>query len=130
MSSRTIVLIVEDDPETRRLYSDVLEREGFLADQAHNGFQALEKIRKHPPALVLLDIALPGMDGIELCRELRRDARTRDIPVLGITGYGDRHYPDRVRLAGADHVLTKPCDPEVLVAEVRRLMTETRRLAG
>lgn len=120
--SRTI-LIVEDDLETRLFYSDALARGGFRIDQAHNGHQALEKALKSVPDLVLTDIAVPGMDGIELCRRLRADVRTRGIPLLAITGYEDRHYEDRARLAGADHVLTKPCDAERLVNEARRLLT-------
>jgi CheY-like chemotaxis protein len=131
MSSRPrLVLIVEDDPETRRFYTHILERDGLSVDQAHNGHQALEKAFKSTPDLILLDIALPGMDGIELCRRLRADARTVSTPVLAVTGYGDRHYPDRARLAGADHVLIKPCEAAVLVSETRRLLAQTRRLAG
>jgi CheY-like chemotaxis protein len=126
-----LVLIVEDDPETRRLYSEVFERDGFATAQAHNGHQALEKALALSPSLVLMDIALPGMDGIELCRRLRADARTEGIPILAVTGYGDRRYPDRARLAGADQVLTKPCDPTELVAEARRLVPPpARRQAG
>jgi DNA-binding response OmpR family regulator len=116
------VLIVEDDPETRQFYSRVLGEGGFRIEQAHNGFQALEKALAAAPDLIVADIALPGMDGIELCRRLRSDARTRAVPVLAITGYGDRHYPDRARVAGADHILIKPCDPGMLLAEARRLL--------
>lgn len=119
------ILIVEDDPETRQFYSAALARAGFRVDQAHNGHQALEKALKSPPDLVLTDIAVPGIDGIELCRRLRADERTRAIPLLAITGYGDRHYLDRVRIAGADQVLTKPCDAELLVTEARRLLSQT-----
>jgi len=123
-SSRTpLVLVVEDDPATRQFYTDALARDGFATDQAHNGHQALAKALEIAPDLVLTDIAVPGMDGIELCRRLRADARTRAVPVLAITGYGDRHYPDRARVAGADHVLTKPCDAELLVREARRLVS-------
>jgi CheY-like chemotaxis protein len=68
------------------------------------------------------DIALPGMDGIELCRRLRADARMRAIPLLAITGYGDRQYLDRARLAGANRVLSKPCDAELLLREARSLL--------
>jgi CheY-like chemotaxis protein len=117
-----LILIVEDDPETRQFYAHALENQGFRAEQAHNGHQALEKARANAPDLVLADIALPGMDGIELCRQLRADIRTRAIRFLAITGYDDRHYPDRARTAGADHVLTKPCDADTLVAEARRLL--------
>jgi two-component system cell cycle response regulator DivK len=117
-----LVLVVEDDPATRRFYSDVLTGAGLAIDEAHNGHQALEKARISPPQLIVTDIALPGMDGIELCRTLRADARTRDIPVLAITGYGDRQYPDRATTAGADRVLTKPCDVDLLVVEALRLI--------
>lgn len=117
-----LVLIVEDDLETRRFFSDVLTESGFRVDQAHNGHQALEKALASNPALVITDIAVPGIDGIELCLRLRADARTSDIPILAVTGYGDRRYPDRAIQAGADYVLIKPCDPETIVAEARRLL--------
>jgi two-component system, cell cycle response regulator DivK len=116
------VLVVEDDPATRQLYAETLAREGFATDQAHNGHQALAKAFDARPDLVLMDIAVPGLDGIELCRKLRADARTRSVPVLAVTGYEDRHYDDRARLAGADLVLLKPCDPERLLREARRLL--------
>ncbi len=116
------VLIVEDDPETRRFYQAIFESGGFRIEQAHNGLQAFEKAIDATPDLILTDIAVPGIDGIELCRRLRADERTKAIPVLAITGYEDRHYPDRVIGAGANHVLLKPCGPDVLVTEARRLL--------
>jgi CheY-like chemotaxis protein len=115
------VLIVEDDPETRHFYMGVLAADGFLTHEAHNGFQAFAKAIETQPDLVLTDIAVPGLDGIELCRRLRADPRTRAMRVLAVTGYDDRHYPDRVLEAGADHVLLKPLDAAVLVSEARRL---------
>jgi two-component system cell cycle response regulator len=118
------ILVVEDDPETRRFYMTVLTTDGFTADEAHNGHQALEKAIAAPPDLVLTDIAVPGLDGIELCRRLRANARTRHVPVLAVTGYDDRHYPDRIIQAGANHVLLKPLDAGVLLAEARRLLTK------
>ena len=117
-----LILIVEDDPETREFYSDALARDGFVIDQAHNGHQALEKALQSSPNLILTDIAVPGIDGIELCKRLRSDARTRAIPVLAVTGHDDRHYSDRARVAGADRVLIKPCDAEMLVREARLLL--------
>ena len=122
MGSAFTVLGVEDDPETRQLYTDALTRGGFGVDQAHNGHQALEKALESPPDLVVMDIAVPGIDGIELCRRLRSNDRTRNVPVLAVTGYEDRHYPDRVLTAGANHVLIKPCDADVLLSEARRLL--------
>jgi CheY-like chemotaxis protein len=123
MAAGPLVLIVEDDPETRHYYAEAFNRSGFETDEAHNGHQALAKaLGVQRPDLILTDIAVPGIDGIELCRKLRADDRTRSIPVLAITGYEDRHYPDRVRTAGADHVLMKPCEWDVLVSEARRLL--------
>ena len=122
VTATPVILIVEDDPETRQLYRSIFERDGFHIEQAHNGLQALEKATAAVPDLIITDIAVPGIDGIELCRRLRADERTREIPILAITGYGDRAYPDRVIVAGANQVLTKPCGPEVLVAEARRLL--------
>jgi CheY-like chemotaxis protein len=117
-----IVLVVEDDPETRQFYMSALETGGFHIDEAHNGFQAFEKAVGSPPDLIVTDIAVPGLDGIELCRRIRADARTKHVPVLAVTGYGDRRYPDRAMSAGANYVLIKPLQAEVLVREVRRLV--------
>ena len=119
-----LVLIVEDDPETRRFYARGLESAGFRTAQAHNGYQALDKVFAAPPDLIIADIAIPGLDGIELCRRLRADARSQAVPLLAITGYGDRHYEVRARAAGADQVLIKPCAVDVLVDEARRLVTD------
>lgn len=117
-----LVLVVEDDPETRHYYANVLSTEGFRIEEAHNGFQALEKAKQLSPDLVLTDIAVPGIDGIELCRQLRANENTRTVPVLAITGYDDREYPARAKGAGVDHVLFKPCGADVLVREARRLI--------
>ena len=125
--STPLVLIVEDDAETRLFYTAAFTSDGFRTDQAHNGFQALEKAVATVPDLILTDIAVPGLDGIELCRRLRADPRTRDIPVLAITGYGDRHYRERAIGAGVDRVLSKPSAAEVLVDEARRLLVRQPR---
>src|SRR5690349_10992694 len=122
MAESRRILVVEDDPETRHFYQLALTQGGFEVAEAHNGHQALEKAFDSPPDLILTDIAVPGIDGIELCRRLRADDRTRAVPVLAITGYGDRQYPDRALGAGADRVLIKPCEPERLVDEARRLL--------
>lgn len=116
------VLVVEDDPETRRYYMSILEGDGFVVDQAHNGLQALDKARTLAPDLVLTDIAVPGLDGIALCRQLRADPLTRDIPVLAVTGYDDRQYNTRALDAGANRILLKPVRPDTLVAEARGLL--------
>ena len=117
------VLVVEDDPETRHFYLGVLAAEGFRTLEAHNGFQAFAKAVEAPPDLVLTDIAVPGLDGIELCRRLRAEPSTSSVPVLAVTGYDDRHYPDRALDAGANRVLLKPVDAAVLITEARLLVS-------
>ena len=119
-----LVLIVEDDPESRQFLVDLLNHHGFRTDAAHNGLQALDKALASTPDLVLADIVVPGIDGIELCRRLRADARTRVVPVLAVTGYEDRHYRVRAMEAGADRVLLKPLEPDSLVREVRELVAQ------
>jgi DNA-binding response OmpR family regulator len=121
-----LVLIVEDDPETRQLYITVFAAAGFRTDAAHNGFQAFDKAVAARPDLILTDIAVPGIDGIELCRRLRSNKATEGIPLLAVTGYDDRRYPDRVLQAGANRVLLKPLDPETLLEEARRLLETAR----
>jgi CheY-like chemotaxis protein len=118
-----LILIVEDDPGTRELYRDYLTESGFLTADAHNGFQALEKAQQLSPNAVLTDLAVPGMDGFEFCRALKRSPATRSIPVLAVTGrtqYLDD--PERVREAGIDFLLAKPCSPDVIAQELRRLL--------
>ena len=106
-----------------------LAANGFDTEEAHNGYQALDKATAILPDLILSDIAVPGIDGIELCRRLRADPRTAPIPILAVTGYDDRHYPDRARAAGADRVLIKPFVAETLLAEAREMLTPSARSA-
>jgi two-component system cell cycle response regulator len=129
VSDGRLVLVVEDDPETRRFLVSGLTGHGFRTAEAHNGLQALEKAFAAVPDLVLADIAMPGIDGIELCRRLRADPRTHNVSILAITGYDDRHYRDRALHAGADRLLTKPCDFEALLDAVRALVDRSAETA-
>jgi two-component system cell cycle response regulator DivK len=124
--ARPLILIVEDDLETRQGYVEALQLHGFRTEDAHNGYQALEKAFAATPDLIVADIAVPGIDGIELCRRLRADIRTREVPVLAVTGYEDRRYHDRAILAGANRVLTKPCELETLIREIHELVSHRR----
>ncbi len=118
-----LVLIVEDDLDTRMLYRDYLNDCGFRTADAHNGHQALEKARELHPDAVLTDLAVPGIDGFEFCRALQQSAATRAIPILAVTGHcGYLDEPDRLRQAGIAQVLVKPCAPDVIVQELRRLL--------
>ena len=129
MEEGPLVLIVEDDQQTRVMYREFLTHSGFRTTDAHNGFQALEKARELRPDLVITDLAVPGMDGFEFCRALQKSTATNRIPVLAITGHTKYlDDPDRFRHAGISHVLVKPCEPDVIVRELRRMLNGHGRL--
>jgi CheY-like chemotaxis protein len=122
------VLIVEDDRDGRRLFVEWLEQAGFEVAEAHNGLQALERAVDGAPDVVVTDLNIPGIDGFELTRRLRLDPRTRDVPVLAVTGYAAfAADPSRAQRAGIDAVLTKPCSAEHLEVAIRRLYDDSRR---
>ena len=124
--SPPLVLIVEDDRATRTFYRDVLTVAGLRTVDAHNGHQALEKAREERPDVVLTDLAVPGMDGFELCRALKKTPHLHDIPILAVTGHSEYlDDPHRFQQAGIDQILTKPCPPDLLVEEVWRLLRTT-----
>ena len=123
VARQPLILIVEDDLSTRMMYCDYLNGSGFRTADAHNGHQALEKVRALRPHAVVTDLAVPGMDGFEFCRALQASADTRAIPILAVTGHPEYlDQPDRIREAGISHVLVKPCAPDVRVQELRLLL--------
>jgi CheY-like chemotaxis protein len=123
----TLVLLVEDDPTGREMYATALEQAGFRVAQAHNGLQALDKALELRPDVVVTDLAIPGIDGLELCRRLRVDPRTGRIPIIGITGYsGFVADPERATRAGCDRILIKPCLPDDLQREILRLLAQAK----
>jgi two-component system cell cycle response regulator DivK len=121
------VLLVEDDGDGRRLYALWLTNAGFTVKQAHNGLQALERAFESIPDVVVTDLNIPGIDGFELTRRLKLDPRTREVPVLAVTGYAAfQADPGRARRAGCDAVLEKPCSPDDLETAIRTLIDGPR----
>ena len=122
------VLLVEDDQDGRRMYVEWLTGAGFRVSQAHNGLQALERALDLLPDVVVTDLNIPGIDGFELTRRLKHDPRTRDIPVIAVTGYAAfAADPGRAHRAGCDVVLPKPCSPDDLESAIRSLIGERSR---
>ena len=120
-------LVVEDDPDIVELIDHYLKAEGFEVEALGDGRQALERLRGGGHDVVILDLQLPGLDGLSLCAELRRDKRTRSLPVIMLTARGDE--ADRVvgLEVGADDYVVKPFSPKELVARVRTLMRRLER---
>jgi len=110
------------------MYAEWLTGAGFRVEQAHNGLQALDRALSFQPDVVVTDLNIPGIDGFELTRRLKRERRTRDIPVLAVTGYvAFASDPGRAFRAGCDAVLSKPCSPEDLETAIRTLIEEASR---
>jgi two-component system cell cycle response regulator DivK len=119
-----LVLVVEDYPDAREMYCEYLRFSGFRVAEARNGEEALEKAFTLLPDVVLMDLALPLMDGWEATRRLKSDRRTADILVVALTGHALAGHAEGARRAGCDAFVTKPCLPDDLVDEIRRLLNE------
>jgi two-component system cell cycle response regulator DivK len=119
---RQLVLVVEDYQDAREMYAAYLQFSGFDVAEAGNGIVAVEKTTDLLPDIVLMDLALPRMDGWEATRRLKADPRTRHIPVVALTGHALAGHAEGAREAGCDAFVTKPCLPDALVAEIRRLL--------
>ncbi len=116
------VLLVDDEDQFRRVVTDLLEREGFEIIEAKDGAEAMEKVDRHAPDIIVLDLNLPGLDGYGVLSGLRSRPRTADIPVLVLTAKGDEDNEVRVFEMGADDFLTKPFRARALAARMRAIM--------
>lgn len=121
------VLVVEDYQDAREMYVEYLKFSGFRVAEARNGLEALERAQSLLPDIILMDLALPRMDGWEATRRLKADMRTRDIPVVALTGHALAGHAEGARQAGCDAFVTKPCLPDALVAEINRVLKQRSR---
>jgi len=112
------VLVVEDDEATRGALRALLDDAGYVCDEAPDGERAVEAMRDAPFDLVVLDLGLPGMSGADVHRQLRRDPRTRFLPIVFLTAHSDRQVKLAELEAGAEDFITKPYDAEELLARV------------
>ena len=119
------VLVVEDEPDIADVIAYNLRREGMSPSIASSGEAALAVIRASPPALVLLDLMLPGMGGLDVCRALKRDPATADVPIVMVTARTQESDVVSGLELGADDYVTKPFSPKVLIARVRTALRRT-----
>ena len=120
------VLVVEDESDIRELITYNLQNEGFEVKGVRTGEEALEVVENHLPDLILLDLMLPGLDGLRVCHSLKVNPRTKNIPIVMITAKSEESDVVRGLNMGADDYITKPFSPKVLVARVFAVL---RRLA-
>lgn len=118
-----LVLVVEDYQDAREMYAAYLQFSGYRVAEATNGIEAIEQAHALMPDIILMDLALPKMDGWEATRRLKMDETTRHIPIVALTGHALAGHAEGARQAGCDSFVTKPCLPDALVAEIKRMLT-------
>jgi len=116
------ILVVEDDPLNMELVSDLLTVHGYTVLQATTGQEALALAAREQPDLILMDIGLPGMDGLAACRALKADPTTVAIPVVALTAYAMRGDEEKIMAAGCDGYITKPIDTRQFAHIVARFL--------
>jgi two-component system alkaline phosphatase synthesis response regulator PhoP len=117
--AKETILVVEDEEDIRELLKYNLEKEGYQVLGAATGEEALKKVRDRLPDLILLDLMLPGIDGLEVCRRLKGEAQTRHLPIVMLTAKGEETDIVAGLELGADDYVTKPFSPRVLLARLR-----------
>jgi CheY-like chemotaxis protein len=118
MSTESI-LIVDDNPDNQDLTRIVLESEGWEVRVAEDALDALKILESHLPRLILMDVQMPGMDGLELTRKLRADPAFRDVIIVALTAYAMKSDEDNARAAGCDGYISKPIDTRTFPERVR-----------
>ena len=116
------ILVVEDNDLNRKLFCDVLRANGFEVEPVADGELVLNAARAFAPDLVIMDIQLPGVSGVDLIAAMRRDAMLNDTPVLAVTAYAGKGDEERIRDAGADSYLAKPVSIGPFMAAVKGLL--------
>jgi two-component system, cell cycle response regulator DivK len=119
---RPLVLLVEDHSELRQLYAQELILSGFDVIEAGNGADAITHTSERFPDVVLMDLSLPILDGWEATRRLKIDTRTAHIPIVALTAHDGSGELQRATLAGCDWFVPKPCQPQDLIDEIRRVL--------
>lgn len=119
------VLLVEDQPDNRNIYKTILEFAEHTVFEAANGVEALASVRSLVPDVIVMDVTMPLMNGLEATRQLKGDPRTAAIPILVLTAHARSADREEAFAAGADAYLAKPCVPKDVLAEVERLLQNT-----
>lgn len=127
--AKETVLIVEDERDIMEMIAYNLRREGYQVREATTGESALAAIKAAQPDILLLDLMLPGLDGLEVCRRLKRDAKTEHLPIIMLTAKGDESDVVAGLELGADDYLTKPFSPKVLGARIKAVLRRKRSAA-
>ena len=121
---------MDDLEENRELLTRRLSRFGYSVQLAENGEDGIAKALSEQPAVILMDMSMPVMDGWEATRRLKADPRTSSIPIIALTGHALKSEADNARAAGCDSFISRPCPPAAVLAEVRRMLQAHPRDRG
>ena len=119
------VLVVEDNELNLKLFCDLLRAHDFAVEPVRDGREAVARAKSFAPDLVVMDIQLPHVSGLELIGQMKRDPKLREVPVMAVTAYAGRDDEDRIRAAGANAYVSKPISVMRFIGEVRALIPET-----
>ncbi len=122
MNTNLKVLVVDDEPDVVEILSYNLKKEKYIVFQAYNGKQCLESALINKPDLIIMDIRMPEMTGIDTCRAIRKDDNLKHIPVLFLTADSDEYTSMNAMDAGGNHFITKPIRPSLLLGMIRELI--------
>jgi two-component system, cell cycle response regulator DivK len=128
--AQPLILVVDDDGDQRELYRRYLTWRGLKVETATDGQQALNIVQMSFPDLIVMDLSLPHLDGWEATRRLKQDVLTRHIPILACTGHVLSASLERALDAGCDAWVVKPCLPQDLLVEIRRVLSDASRSRG
>ena len=120
------VLVIEDNPMNMELATDLLQLQGYEVLQAVTAFEALGLLHQVKPDLILMDLQLPGLNGLDLTRNLRQDPRTKDIPIIAITAYAMMGDEDKAFLAGCNAYIPKPIETTKFFQVVGEVLSRSR----
>ena len=127
MIKNSKILLVDDEEDILEFLSYNLKKEGFRIDTANNGISALKKLEKSKPDLIILDVMMPEMDGIEVCEKIREKEKFEDVLILFLTARSEEYSELAGFSAGADDYITKPIKPKLLVSRVNAILKRKRK---
>lgn len=119
---RKKILFIEDETELVDLMRKRLETNNYQMIAAYDGEEGLKKVEQEKPDLILLDVVLPKIDGLELCRRLKTDPETKSIPIIIVTGSGGKDLPERCLAANADDLIIKPFEAKELLEKIKKFI--------
>ncbi len=124
------ILIVEDNDLNMKLFNDVLEAQGYTILQSKDGMEALKMAREHLPDLILMDIQLPEVSGLEVTKWIKEDDRLRDIPVIAVTAFAMKGDEEKIREGGCEAYIPKPISVSMFIQTVESFLKPVQQPAG